>query len=398
MADSTRIFQGFYKGIPIAIDGGSVTGGRKVAIKQFPSRDTQSVEDLGLLPRKYSLDIIVNDKATEDYFAYRDSLLAALDSEGSGELIHPLYGRIEDVVAVSYSLNESFGEFGGAVVSVQFEINDNTGIPQSAGNVVTQIAVANAAVSAAVGADIADRFSVSNAFAGNFSAAVDKVNAIIDAAKDATSFIGETADTLNEFSAELGDLSANVNSLVTDPIALSDAVTSLFESVNGLFQSAEATFETAVGFFGFGADDTPLQQNTAGRIERQQNNDVLNGGVSALALGNAYLAGVQVEFQTTAEIDALAAALDAQYLALVENGASQDVKDAVTDMRVQVLEVLDETRLNTRQVLTVETRPTSVRLLAFNYYGSDELGQTLADLNEIDDVSFVEGFVQVLTQ
>ena len=129
MADEAQIINGSYKGVPIAIDSGSIEGGRKTSVKQFPSRDTQSVEDLGLRPRKYSLEIIISDKQQQDYFAYRNSLLAALESRGPGELIHPLYGRIENVVAVNYSLNESFGSFGDTTVSVNFEVNENTGIP-----------------------------------------------------------------------------------------------------------------------------------------------------------------------------------------------------------------------------------------------------------------------------
>lgn len=407
MADSTRIFEGYYKGVPISISSGSIAGGRKTSIKQFPGRDTQSVEDLGLHPRAYSLDIVVNDKANVDYFAYRDRLLAALETKSPGELIHPLYGRIENVVAVSFSLNEDFGGFGSAIVTVQFEVNNNTGIPQSSGNAVTQLGVANEAVQAAVGADIAERFAVSSRYPSNFGAAFDKVNAIIDAAKASTAFIGEAADTLNEFSAEIGQLSANINSLVSDPLALAQAITGLFESVNGLYASIDATFDTLAGFFGFGDDDLPIPQDTAGRVEAQKNNDVLNGGVAASCLGYAYVAAAQINYQTTREIDAVAAVLDAQFVAVMGNGAdtavkgpggaSQEVKDAVTDMRVQVLAVLDETRLNTSQVITVETLPTSARLLAFAYYGSDELGQTIAELNEIDDVSFVSGEVEILS-
>lgn len=397
MADEAKIINGLFKGIPIAIDSGSVEGGRKTAIKQFPSRDTQTVEDLGLMPRRYSLDIIISDKQQQDYFAYRNALIAALESKGPGELIHPLYGRIENVVAVSYSLNETFGSFGDTTISVNFEVNNNTGIPQSSGNVVTQVATSNDAVQAAVNTDIAENFSVTEKFTGNFGAAVDKVNGIIDEAREATSFIGETAQTLNEFSAQIGELSANVNSLVSDPLALSQAVTGLFESVNGLYASASATFETFVGFFGFGDDDVVIPPDTAGRTERINNNGVLNGAVSASSLSYSYLAAVQIDYQTTLEIDALTARLDEQYEALQESGASQEVKDAVTDMRVIVLESLDEVRVNTPRVIAVDTNPTTVRLLGFNYYGDDEQGQALAELNDISDVSFIEGSIQVVT-
>lgn len=397
MADSDKILQGFYKGIPIAITAGSVSGGRKTAVKQFPNRNTQSVEDLGLLPRKYRLEIVINDKPDQDYFAYRNRLLSALESRGTGELIHPLYGRVSDVAAVSYSLNESFTAFGGTVVSVNFEIDDNTGIPQAALTSSSEVASLNNAVQAAVNSDIADNLSVTISFAGNFTAAVDKVTAIIDRANESTSLLGETAEDIDNFSALIGELSADVNSLVTNPQSLATSVNGLFDSVNGLYQSAEATFEAFKGFFDFGSDDAQINQNTVGRQERQANNEILNGAVSASAIGYAYLAATQVDFKTTREIDDLTAELDSQYEAILENGSSQAVKDSVTNMRVTVLDVLDQARVNASQIVTVETLPTTARLLAFSYYGSDELAQDIVDLNDIADVSFIEGELEILT-
>jgi prophage DNA circulation protein len=397
MADETQILRGFLGALPISIRSGSVVGGIKHAVKQFPNRNTQSVETLGLLPRKFSLEIVVSDKTNQDYFQYKTALLALLESGAETILIHPLFGRIENIIAVGYSLNEIFSEFGRTTVSVNFEINENTGIPQASGNVITQIAASNDAVVAAVDADISENFDVTSAFTGNFTAAVGKVNGIIDVAREATSFIGDTADTINEFSATLGELSANVNSLVSDPLALASAITGLFESVNGLYASTGATFDTFLGFFGFGEDDTEIREDTAGRIERKKNNGVLNGAVSSLSLGYAYLAASSIDFETTRQIDELAAQLDTQFDTVQTGGSSQDVKDSVTDMRIKVLEVLDQARVNASQIITVHTVTTSARLLAFSYYGNDDLGQAIVDLNGFTDVSFVEGDVEVLT-
>lgn len=401
MTDEAQIITGSFKDVSIAINSGGVEGGRKTAVKQFPSRDTQTVEDLGLMPRRYTLEIIISDKIIDkkkqDYFEYRNSLLAALESKGPGELIHPLYGRIENVVAVSFSLNETFGSFGDTTVTVNFEINDNTGIPQSSGNVITQVAKKNDIVQAAVAADIAENFKVTESFAGNFAAAVDKVNGIIDQARESTAFIGEAAQTLNQFSAQLGGLAANVNGLVSDPLALGQAFTGLMQSVNGLFASANATFDTFTGFFGFGDDGLAIKQDTAGRVERQNNNGALNGAVSGSSLGFAFLSATAIDFETTQEIDELTAQLDDQYEAVKEGGSSQEVVDAVTDMRVKVFEALDQVRVDTSQIVTVETTPTTSRLLAFSYYGDDTQGETITDLNGFADVSFVEGPVEVLT-
>lgn len=395
MADELKILDGSFKGVPIAIASGEVQGGRKTVTHTFPSRDTQSVEDLGLKPRSYTLELIIRG---DDYFGYRNRLLAALESDSPGELIHPMYGRLTNMKAVSFSLNESFGSFGDAVISAKFEPDTSTGIPKAAGNVVTQVRTAQQQVSAAVSADIADQFVVTPGFTGNFAAATGKVQGIIDAANEATQFIGQAATDLNQFSAQIGDLSASVNSLVTNPLALADSIVNLFESVNGLYASADATFQTMLGFFGFGNTDTPISRLTAGLDQRATNAGVLNGAANALALSYAYLAATEVQIQTVRDIDAISLALDGQYLSVQESSVSDEVKGLITDQRVLTLQVLDETRLTAPQIIQVETNTTSTRLLSFDYYGSDELGEDLANLNGVTDVSFVSGAVEVVTQ
>lgn len=398
MADERRIISGSFKGVPIAIDGNSIAGGRKVAIKQFPNRNTQVVEDLGLRPRKYTIDIVINAKNNEDYLAYRDRLLAALESAGAGVLIHPLYGRIENIVAASYSLNERLAAYGDTTVSVVFEPSNNTGIPQSSGNVATQIEAANDAVQSAVASMISNDFSVNNAFAGNFGAAADKINGVIDQASTATSFAGETPSTLNEFSSQLSGMQGDVNSLVSNPANLATSFTDLFSSVNELYESPQSQLGVFSDFFGFGDDDTEIKQDTAARTERKKNNDVMNSAVAASSLGYAYFAATRAEYQTTRQIDDVTAALDSQYKAVQESNADQATKDAITDMRVKTLSVLDGVRVNTPLVISVDTQQTSARLLSFDYYGSDENGTIITDLNQISDSSFIDGSIEVVTE
>ena len=413
MADDKQILQGSFLGVPISIHSGNLEGGRKHSVKQFPGRDTQAVEDLGLLPRKFTLDIVISDKTEQDYFAYRKRILSAVESGNTGELIHPLYGRVDKIKAVTFSLSENFSDFGDSTLTVNFEVNDSTGIPVSANNAITQTSALNGVVQAAVGKDIAERFSVTSKFFGNFQSAVDKVNGLISQANSATAFIGEAAQDINGFSALIGQMSANVTSLVASPLALAQSVTNLFSSVDGLYASSSATFDTFLGFFGFGDDDTPSRQDTAGRIERQKNNDVINGAVAGASLGYAYLSAVALvttsttstagttttttRIATTRDIAELADELDEQFSSVQAGGASQEVKDALTDLRVQVLDALDHARITASQILPVHTNPTTARLLAFDYYGDDSQGQDIVDLNQLTDVSFVVGSVEVLT-
>ena len=264
MADSTRILDGFFKGIPIRIDSGDVSGGRKISKKEFPNRDTQTIEDLGLQPRTYTLQIVIAPLTTQEggvtntqqgYFEYRDAIIAAIEDKGPGDLIHPLYGRIENVVATTYSLTEDFADFGRTRLNVTFEVSSDTGVPRQTITALSQLAQSNTLVNAAINNDISNNFSVITKFTNNFSDAVTKVNDIIEAAVESTSFLGAAADEINEFNSFIGEFSADVNSLVIAPSSLAASVNNLFSNIDGLFGTVENTAKAFEGLFGFGNND-----------------------------------------------------------------------------------------------------------------------------------------------
>ena len=63
---------------------------------------------------------------------------------------------------------------------------------------------------------------------------------------------------------------------------------------------------------------------------------------------------------------------------------------------MQAQDTLDQVRVNTSQVITIETRRQPLSVLVYSYYGSTELTDTIAELNNIKENAFVEGSVQVL--
>jgi prophage DNA circulation protein len=407
MADSTRIIDGFFKGIPIRIDSGSVAGGRKTSKKEFPNRDTQTIEDLGLRPRVYNLQIVVAPRTTvaggvtntqQGYFEYRDTLIAAIEDKGAGELIHPLYGRIENVVATTFTINEDFSDFGRTRLFVTFEISSDTGIPRQTLTALSQLTQANAAVTTTVNADITNNYEVLTKFKNNFGDAADKINEIIDSAIASTSFLGAAEDEINEFNSFIGELTADVNSLVVAPASLATSINNLFSNVDGLFGTVENTAKSFQGFFGFGNnDEDDVQTTTAGRIQREQNRAVLNGSMNASALGFAYVNTAQIQFNNVREIEEAADDLEVQFQRVMVSGSSNEVIAAVTDMRVIVQQFFDEQKTTAKQITEVHVNTIPARVLSYQYYGESESADDIIGLNGITDVSFVDGDVEILT-
>lgn len=407
MADSTRIIDGFFKGVPIRIDSGSVNGGRKTVKQEFPNRDTQTIEDLGLKPRTYNLQIVIAPRTTtsggitntrQGYFEYRDSIIAVIESKGKGELIHPLYGRIENVVATPYSINEDFTDFGRSRLNVTFEVSTDTGIPRQTITALSQLTQANNEVNAAVNADITDNFSVLTKFTNNFGDAADKINEIIDEAVKATSFLGAAADEINEFNSFIGELSADVNSLVTNPSELATSINNLFSNIDGLFGTVENTAKAFAGLFGFGGNDEDgILPTTAGRIQRIQNRAVLNGAVNASTLGFSYVNVSQIQFENVREVEEAADELEVQFQRVMTSGSSNEVIAAVTDMRVIVQQFFDDQKITLKQIIEVNVYTTPARVLSYQYYAESTSATQILELNGITDVSFVDGTVEIVT-
>lgn len=418
MSDEQSIQAGSFRGLLIRANSWSIDAGPKIVKKEFPNRATQTIEQLGPRPRTYTLDIIVAALTTGPnkltYFEYRRALLALLEDGGKGDFVHPIDGRITNMIATSSTLNEDFRRFGESSVSVTFEVDTDTGIPKQVITSASQLAQANEVVTAAVVADIEKEFIVDTKFLDNFSDAADKINEVFDAVTDAIEFVGEATDKINEVNSFIGGLSARVNSLVTDPLALASAIKNVFANVNGLFGTVKNTLRTFGRLFGFGGrDEKDINPSTAGRIQRKKNRVILNTSINTLALGFSYENIAQAEFANVRDLDTAAAELEVQYQAIVDSaapavvasGVSDDtppggsiaVVNALTDMRILAQQFFDDQRTTLKQITTVNTYTTSARLLSFQYYGDTDSANDIIALNDITDVSFIEGDVEILT-
>lgn len=80
-----------FRGVPFFVDGDSTPVGRRTQLHEYPQRDKPLVEDMGAKTREVKLTgFVIGD----DCLFQRDNLLNALDKPGSGELVHPWFGRM----------------------------------------------------------------------------------------------------------------------------------------------------------------------------------------------------------------------------------------------------------------------------------------------------------------
>jgi prophage DNA circulation protein len=97
-----------FRGVPFEVTASSLTAGRRLARHEYPQRDVPYLEDMGRRAREYKVEAFI---IGPEYMAERDRLLAAIEEQGAGQLVHRYYGT-KLVTVAECELSEST-EFGG---------------------------------------------------------------------------------------------------------------------------------------------------------------------------------------------------------------------------------------------------------------------------------------------
>lgn len=197
-----------FRGVPFEVDNADGDFGRRVVIHEYPQQDEIETEDLGRMARRFALDGYV---IGANYFGARDALMAALDQPGSGELVHPYYGRVE-VVVIGYRTSESTREGGMCRFSLQFVVAQPVTKPAATADSRSAVAADVATANAATGEQFKDLVSI-----------VTDVQ------------IAAAQSALTDLLAPLGVLADDIAAIADDPLAI---VNQVQRSVSGLYASA----------------------------------------------------------------------------------------------------------------------------------------------------------------
>ena len=307
MAFLDEIQPASYKDIPFLVNVTSTSGGRKDALHEFPNSNIQNVEDMGLLPRDYKVTAIIGEP---NYRFKRDALLRVLEEGGTGILIHPTFGRVENIAARTWTMIEDLKKAGDLEIQINFAPSDSSGLPVETENTLSIIKESSSSVFDSITSDIGNLFNVTNSFTGNYRAAQDKLNQFVLAVSGNTKTLTSTTGAVNEFNQLVDNFTSAINKNINQPLILAEGIKDIFVALPELYDNAQSQFSVQSLFFTFGDDDTETPQNTVGRIERSQNDSVINNAVKGLALSSAYTSAAQIEFQTVREIESVEAELE----------------------------------------------------------------------------------------
>jgi len=387
-----ELYEASYKGAVFRIKSSSIDGGRKDIKHEFPNSDQQNIEDLGRKNRSYNITGFISEP---NYTQKKNKLLSALEQGGTGLLVHPFFGNIENIAARNYSLSESISEVGEATFSMNFEVSGTDGLPSIDTSSKAIVSASNFALQESMEQSIVNYYGVT--FPNVFTDAEAMLGRSLEYFDDKTKIISKVSSSIDYYSGLVSDFADNKLVLVGDVYQLVDSVSTLYSTVNGLYSSYESSFEVFRAFFDFDDDLTPTPDLvTASIIEKDQNRAVMKSYMQAAALGYAYENAANIEYATVDDLNSTASILEAQF-DKVSQQLTGDQLSALSDLRTNTQSLFDDIKLNVNQVVTVKAAKVPARVLAFTYYGNDNFGENIVNLNENDNVSFFEGDVKVLS-
>lgn len=123
-----------FRGIPFLYFDARRRGGRRLVNNEFPQRDDNYVEDLGLKAKTHQIQAFV---LGSNYDQDRDALEDALDAAGSGTLVHPYKGNLT-VAVEDYTIEESIENGGMARFDIVFINAGSQPSPTSSSNTADQ--------------------------------------------------------------------------------------------------------------------------------------------------------------------------------------------------------------------------------------------------------------------
>lgn len=363
---------GKFRDATFHIESHDASGGRRLAVHEYPLRDTPYPEDMGRATRKWAVTAYL---LGADYMLSRDALVAALEAAGPGTLVHPYLGTLRVAVA-DFRFTESTREGGMARFSINFVEAADPARPDVLPDTRAAVESRAAATQDAAQIDFDTSFSV-----GGPGWVLDAAGDVIDGAVGAI----ESALGLDHGSAEVGAQWLAV------PGAIAGQLYNAVARVQSLFTAPADRLAGLRQLFGFGASKSYATPRTPSRARVQSNERAVATLVRQAAVIEAARASADMAFASYDEALAVREEL-AEALDEVALTAPDATYAAITDLRVAVVADIGARGADLARLLRVTPAATLPALvLAHQIHGDARRESDLVARNRVRHPGAVPG-------
>ncbi|MBQ4781951.1 multidrug DMT transporter [Pectobacterium versatile] len=394
-----------FRNVPFYFVDVEGTGGRRAIPHAYPKKEVGWTEDHGAVLTQQQINAIL---LGSDYQTQLNRLLAALNTAGPGELVHPWFGAQQvQIGKVSHKLSTEEG--GIAYVSFEvFEAGEQLFPSQTEDTTATALSAADSVKAALANGDY---FAALDGVGNMVDTLLDDLDGFITNLPSIPDAVNEWMDRLNRFKDQAGIIAAVPGELIRDVTGIisdiKDLVTeppwalSVYEQLRDKWDGDRAAQAATKSL----ADniEVNVEAGFASSVTRSSAIEISNAMqtnidefqrlviVSSLVAQAETVASMTFETSQDAEntSDVLAERLGEHAIDAVESGQRElwrslrDLRFAVVnDVRIRSVQLPELRRISPRQT-------TPVMLLAWRETGDAEQSDALVTRNRLRHPSFI---------
>ena len=395
-----------FRNIPFYFVDVEGTGGRRAIPHAYPKKEVGWTEDHGAVLTQQQINAIL---LGSDYQAQFNRLLAALNTPGPGELVHPWFGVQQvQVGKVTHKLSTEQG--GIAYVSFEvFEAGEQLFPTQTEDTTATTLSTADSVKSALANGDY---FAALDGVGNMVDTLLDDLDGLVTNLPSIPDAVNEWMDRLNRFKNQAGIIAAapgelirdvtgiisDINELVTEPpwaLGVYDQLRDRWAGERAAQAATKSLADNIVVDVETGFASSVTRASTIEISDAMQANiDEFQRLVIVSALVAQAETVASMTFETSEDAqgtgDALAERLGEQAIDAVESGQRElwrslrDLRFAVVnDVRIRSVQLPELRRISTRQT-------TPVMLLAWRETGDAEQSDALVTRNRLRYPAFIK--------
>ncbi len=366
-----------FRGITFLVRSESLpTGGRKIALHEYPDSDRRFVEDLGEIPPTFTIDAFVSgdtwrEKAT--------ALETELRKAGPGTLVMPTFGSIE-AYAMPYSKNASQQSVGIIEFRLTFVVGKPAAAPGIATPTIQEVFDKGDTARGTITSKFASKFKVPAFIQNALNAISDLKTNVLELVNDFKESID--LETITAFAKQAQTLQNEAAAFVADPEEYSlnfiqggglgtglmqltsiglgaqgaiDKIISFAEYGAQLLDSEEAQTITGSSVVETAGDETSSNtpywpEDTGERVERNTSRRLVVRTIRLNALVIAYEQLAAQDYNTTEEIAEAREKVENAYTQIMLEGTDDaeaiqsdpDVRPVIEDVRNSSIAVLEQ--------------------------------------------------------
>lgn len=212
--------QASFRGAMFYVDSIDGQYGRRNVTHEYPDRDKPYTEDLGRKAREFTISAYL---VGSEYQILRDALIAACETAGPGQLVHPYKGRIT-VCCKGLTVRESRKDGGFCELQLTFVEDGAASFPSAVLNLVSAVASAGASLIMAARTDFLANFS----FPKTPAFVQEQLEAVTGVILDP---LNKVINASNEFADDWTALQNDISDLMQQPELLADRMISAIRRV-----------------------------------------------------------------------------------------------------------------------------------------------------------------------